>query len=110
VERVAFTAEEQNLLSSVGHASEDGWPLRFWCAKEAVAKALGQGMVGGPQTLVVKALDVDTGSVTVSLPSPPPKSWAELRRGWRCPESNNTLTVYTAREGDLIVATAWCER
>jgi phosphopantetheine--protein transferase-like protein len=101
VERVAFTPEEQELLSSVRDISENDWPLRLWCAKEAVAKALGQGMIGGPEALVVKALDVSTGSVKVSLAG-------EMAR--RCPESNNTLTVYTAREGDLIVATALCER
>jgi phosphopantetheine--protein transferase-like protein len=101
VERVAFTPEEQELLSSVRDISENDWPLRFWCAKEAVAKALGQGMIGGPQALAVKALDVGTGSVKVSLAG-------EMAR--RCPESNNMLTAYTVREGDLIVATAWCER
>jgi len=68
VERVAFTPQEQELLSSVRHASNDDWPLRFWCAKEAVAKALGQGMVAGPQALVVEALDVHTGSVKIRNP------------------------------------------
>jgi len=101
VERLAFTPEEQELLSSVRHASDDGWPLRFWCAKEAVAKALGQGMIGGPQALVVKELDAGTGTVKVSLAG-------EMAR--RCPQSNNTLTAHTARENDLIVATALCER
>jgi len=101
VEGLAFTPEEQELLSSVRHASDDGWPLRFWCAKEAVAKALGQGMIGGPQALVVKALDAVTGTVKMSLDG-------EMAR--RCPGSNNMLTVYTAREGDLIIATALCER
>jgi phosphopantetheine--protein transferase-like protein len=97
VEGLAFTSEEQELLSSVQHASKDGWLLRLWCAKEAVAKALGQGMMGGPQGLVVKGLDAHTGAVKVSLAG-------EMSR--RCPEFNNTLTAYTAREGDWIVATA----
>jgi phosphopantetheinyl transferase (holo-ACP synthase) len=40
-ERLAFTSGEQALLASVGEGGQDVWPLRLWCAKEAVAKALG---------------------------------------------------------------------
>ena len=98
VERVAFTPEEQELLSLLRDGAENSWPLRLWCAKEAVAKALGQGMIEGPQALVVKALDVQTGSVKIE------NSKSEIRN----PKS--TLTAYTAREGDLIVAIAWYER
>jgi phosphopantetheine--protein transferase-like protein len=101
MEGLAFTSEEQELLSSVRNANSDDWPLRFWCAKEAVAKALGKGMVGGPRALVVKSLDDSTGAVRVKLDG-------EMAR--RRPEFNNTLIAHTAREGDLIVATALCER
>ena len=37
---VAFTPEEENLLSSVDIPLVKEWPIRLWCAKEAVAKAL----------------------------------------------------------------------
>ncbi|HZG67887.1 MAG TPA: polyketide synthase dehydratase domain-containing protein, partial [Herpetosiphonaceae bacterium] len=102
MEQVAFTAAEQELLALVREAQSDGWPLRFWCAKEAVAKALGQGMVGGPQALVVQAVDVQSGIVQVGLAG-------ELSR--RLPEAADaTFTVLTAREGILIVALAISER
>ena len=58
-------------------------------------------MIGGPRTLVVKGLNAQTGAVKVSLAG-------EMSQ--RCPEFSDTLTAYTAREGDLIAATALCER
>jgi len=100
VEALAFTPQEQELLSSVGDAEKDGWSLRLWCAKEAVAKALGQGMVSGPQALVVQALDADSGIAQVGLTG-------ELSRRI-CKGGSLTLTAFTACEGDLIVATALC--
>jgi len=100
VEKLAFTPQERELLSSVRDAEKDGWPLQFWCAKEAVAKALGQGMVGGPQALVVQVLDADSGMVQVSLAGELPRQAREA--------DGLTLTAFTAREGDLIVATSLC--
>jgi phosphopantetheine--protein transferase-like protein len=98
VEALAFTPQERGLLSSVGDAEKDEWPLRLWCAKEAVAKALGQGMIGGPQALVVQDLDAHSGRVEVSLAG-------ELARRVR-DEDGLALTAFTAREGDLVIATS----
>jgi phosphopantetheine--protein transferase-like protein len=98
VEALAFTSRERELLSSVSGSQKDGWPLRFWCAKEAAAKALGQGMVGGPQALVVQALDTKSGIAQISLAG-------ELAH--RVREADGIiLTAFTAREGDLVVATS----
>ncbi len=99
MQKLAFSPKERELLSSVrGEEEEDRWPLRFWCAKEAVAKALGQGMVGGPQALVVEEMGPDTGTVRVGLVG-------EMAR--RFPAVNGgSMVAYTAREGDLVVATS----
>ena len=95
---LAFTPDEQSLLSSVPSIDQDSWRLRLWCAKEAVAKALGQGLVGGPQAFVVKKLDLETGTVHVGLAG-------EMAR--RLPATNERpLVVYTAQEDELIVATS----
>ena len=53
-ESVAFTPEEHSLLSSLDAPTEE-WFLRLWCAKEAVAKATGRGLVGGPGGLKIQA-------------------------------------------------------
>jgi phosphopantetheinyl transferase len=98
VQTLAFTDQERELLSSVPESQKDGWSLRFWCAKEAVAKALGQGMVGGPQALVVQALDMQSGLAQIGLAGELAHRVAE--------EDGVTLTAFTAREGDLVVATS----
>jgi acyl transferase domain-containing protein/phosphopantetheinyl transferase (holo-ACP synthase) len=65
VEELAFTTEERRLLDGTGRQAE--WQLRCWCAKEAVAKAFGLGMLGGPQALRVCSLDAEQGSVQIAL-------------------------------------------
>jgi len=101
VERLAFTQQELELLSSLRDVEKDGWPLRFWCAKEAVAKAVGQGMIGGPRALVVQALDMHSGMVQIGLAG-------ELARRVHNVDGS-TLTAFTAREGDLILAISLCK-
>lgn len=52
----AFTEHEVTLVHRMRAASgesEERWFTRFWCAKEAVAKAIGTGMRGGPRRFVV---------------------------------------------------------
>ena len=86
------------MLSSVVGADAAGWPLRLWCAKEAVAKALGQGLVGGPRGLAVTDVDPDTGIVRVL---------AVGEMAARVPElDGNPMAAYTARESDWVAATA----
>jgi phosphopantetheinyl transferase (holo-ACP synthase) len=66
-EELVFTAEERRLLEVLGSERQAEWQLRCWCAKEAVAKALGLGMLGGPQALCVRSLDVEQGVVQIAL-------------------------------------------
>ena len=97
-ERLAFTSGEQALLAAVDAGSQEVWPLRLWCAKEAVAKALGLGLVGGPQALVAERLDTAAGTVQMRLSG-------ELAA--RLPAVNGrTLVAHTTRERDLVVATS----
>jgi phosphopantetheinyl transferase len=96
----AFTDAERSLV----HAQEESFDedecfLRLWCAKEAIAKAFGRGLLGGGRGVVALGLDARTGVVEVALASEmalrfPPSRGAS----WR---------VRTAREGDLIIAIAF---
>jgi phosphopantetheinyl transferase len=76
--------------------------LRLWCAKEAAAKALGRGLIGGPQGLLARQLDASTGIVKMVLSGEMARQFPELR--------DTDLFAYTAREGDLIVASSFCRR
>jgi phosphopantetheinyl transferase/acyl carrier protein len=103
IEELAFAAEERELLSAVQGVEEDEWPLRFWCAKEAVAKALGHGMVGGPRSLVVQALDAASGVLQLGLTGEMARRAGHADGGNGHPD-DLVMTAPTAREGHLIVA------
>jgi phosphopantetheinyl transferase len=94
-EEVAFTAGERALLSSLAQSEGGDWPLRLWCAKEALGKALGCGLAAGPQAIVTQNVDVRSGVVTLRLAG-------ELAS--RFPQLAAPLTAYTAREGEFLVA------
>jgi phosphopantetheine--protein transferase-like protein len=97
-EGIAFTSEERAVLASLAETEQDEWSLRFWCAKEAVAKALGLGMIDGPQALVVKEVNADQGTMRVGL------SGVSSRRF--SGGDTRLVTAHTVREESLVVATA----
>ena len=66
-EATAFTAGERALLDRWSGASRAEWVTRFWCAKEAAAKASGLGSAGGPASAQVVDADEDTGVIHVRL-------------------------------------------
>jgi phosphopantetheinyl transferase/acyl carrier protein len=92
IEAVAFSADERSLLATLD--ADEGWPLRLWCAKEAAAKALGLGMMGGPQSLVIQAVDVGSGAARVGVAG-------ELAAHFH---DNPTLTALSLREGKFVGA------
>lgn len=100
--RIAFDEEERRLLAAVGAAGRDEWVARLWCAKEAVAKAVGQGLVEGPRSVVARAVDSIGGSITVLLSGTLRRQFPEL--------TGVGVIAQTHREGDWVVATSVCER
>ena len=50
-----------------GRAKSVEWVTRFWCAKEAAAKASGLGLAGGPASAEVVEVHEDTGIIHVRL-------------------------------------------
>lgn len=96
--RIALTQKERLLFSPVPASRRNEWVLRLWCAKEAVAKALGRGMVGGPLSLEVQNLEEDVGRVDVVLAG-------ELARHLPA-YANTVLTAYTGREGAYVFASS----
>ena len=99
-EGVAFTSQERGLLDSIGNPARQEWLTRFWCAKEAVGKALGRGLPG-PQSVIVKALDAASGVVKVVLGDRLAGEFPEL--------AGVLLAVYTTRHRDFAIASTLCE-
>ncbi len=100
-EKAAFNAAERKMLPTVP-ADRDETITRFWCAKEAVSKALGQGLVLGPHSLEVVEFDSASGDVRIEpssqLAEQLPGDWAE-----------QSLLARTIRKDDLIIATILLE-
>jgi phosphopantetheinyl transferase len=93
-EEVALTEEERGLLPSAAVESRREHALRFWCAKEASAKALGYGMLGGPASLLVRSFSVEDGRIVVELAG---------ALAQKVPDAG-FLTVDTCLDGDLVIA------
>jgi phosphopantetheinyl transferase len=99
---LAFSPAERALLAGLGADAVEEWTLRCWCAKEAVAKALGSGLTRGPQGLAVTALDPATGAIRVRLGDEMARDHRDLAEA--------PILVHTLREGDMVVATTVCEQ
>jgi acyl transferase domain-containing protein/phosphopantetheinyl transferase len=95
---LAFTSAEQALLAAMADGRQESWPLRLWCAKEAAAKALGVGLVGGPRALVADRLDAASGAVHLRLSGEMAERFPSV--------DGRVLLAHTARERDVIVATS----
>jgi phosphopantetheinyl transferase len=99
---VAFTPHERNLLDSIGNVAREEWVTRFWCAKEAVGKAIGRGLLHGPQSVLVQAVEAADEVVKVTIGDRFAGEFSEL--------AGVFLTVYTMRHRDYIIASTLCER
>jgi phosphopantetheinyl transferase len=100
-ESIAFDDEERLSLDRFG-SDRDEWIARFWCAKEAVAKALGRGLVDGSRSVAVRHADRRTGVVKVALGP----TLAGIFPEWQLA----MMIAHTVRDGDLVVAVSFCER
>ncbi|HEU4759326.1 MAG TPA: 4'-phosphopantetheinyl transferase superfamily protein, partial [Dehalococcoidia bacterium] len=101
-EEEAFAARERELLAPLRGERRDEWVMRLWCAKEAVGKGLGRGLLEGPQSVVAERLDLETGTVWTRLRGKLAADFAEL--------AETSIAAYTTRDGQYVVATTLCER
>ncbi len=69
-----FTPEELELAASAVNPSQSF--IRFWCAKEAVSKALGTGIRYSPKELTISGYQADAGTIAVRLTG----AWEEAFR------------------------------
>jgi len=101
-EKIAFTEAERALLADLGESMREEWMTRFWCAKEAVAKALGRGLMNGPRSLVVKEMNPRTGLVKIAIVGKLADEFPQF--------ANTQITAYTIRDENEIIASAILEK
>jgi malonyl CoA-acyl carrier protein transacylase/phosphopantetheinyl transferase len=101
-EEIALDQQERDLLDRfAADHDRDEAVARLWCAKEAVAKALGRGLLAGPKTLAVRKFDPQTGTAHLALGPELESLFPELR--------SSLLVAWTSRHGDEVVATTFAE-
>lgn len=99
---LAFSPHERARLEALTEEARWEWATRFWCAKEAVGKAVGQGLVDGPRGLSVEHVDWTTGRLKLKLTGALARSLPDL--------SDAFIVVYTVRRGELVIASTVCEK
>src|SRR5262249_51442599 len=70
VVETAFAPEELALLGRLPPEAVDEWTVRCWCAKEAVAMALGTGFVRSPTEVRVELIDTREGRILATPTTP----------------------------------------
>jgi acyl transferase domain-containing protein/phosphopantetheinyl transferase (holo-ACP synthase) len=98
---VAFSESERDVLAGQGLESVDEWLLRSWCAKEAVAKALGQGLSEGPGSVQIVELNQSTGAIGLQVTGRLAEGHSQL--------TSTSFIAHTNRLADMIVAVSICE-
>jgi phosphopantetheine--protein transferase-like protein len=101
IEEVAFNEKERILLSGLPEEIKEEWVLRMFCAKEAVAKAVGLGMCGNPRNLEIQTLDQHNGKVSVCVVG----ELATQLPEWRA----ISIICHTSRMDNLVVALSFIE-
>jgi phosphopantetheine--protein transferase-like protein len=88
-----FTPEELELAAGAANSSQA--VIRFWCAKEAVSKALGTGIRYSPKEMVIKSYQSDSGKLSVRLEG----AWADAFKNFK--GRDIPVTVRTMRDHAL---------
>jgi len=88
-----FTPEEQELAAQAANAAQTA--IKFWCAKEAVSKALGTGIRYSPKEMVVREFLADTGLVRMRLEG----AWVEAFKSFKGRDID--VTVRSVRDHAL---------
>ena len=88
-----FTPDELELAADAVNAAQT--LIKFWCAKEAVSKALGTGIRYSPKEMIVRDYRASSGTVAVRLEG----AWVEAFKNFR--GRDITVTVGMMREHAL---------
>ncbi len=94
-EKISMSAKERKILDTMKKNEQLEWMLRFWCAKEALGKALGTGLSLGPRSFEV----IRKEKKNILIMEPGGKMLSSL------PDSpNRRYKAYTMRSGKTIAS------
>ena len=96
IDQMMLVKEERDIAESLMGALDLEWLLRIWCSKEAVGKALGRGLPGGPGDLMLQDMDVETGMFVFHVSGSLAEIFPEIK--------GKNLSAYTLRDGDFVFA------
>ncbi len=100
----AFTRNEMALLERAAVETDeplDHWCLSAWSAEEALGKALGRGVLGGPRSVEIMGIDTSTGKISMALRGPMAKAFPTL-----APQNGHEVLIdaYRRVHGDYCIA------
>jgi phosphopantetheinyl transferase (holo-ACP synthase) len=96
IDQMTLVEEERKIAESLLGALDLEWLLRIWCSKEAVGKALGRGLPGGPGDLMIQDMDVETGMFVFHVSGKLAELFPEIK--------GKNISAYTLRDGDYVFA------
>lgn len=96
INQMDLSPDEQNKIDSNFDSLNAEWLIRIWCAKEAVAKALGRDLTAGLSGLTLKHLEVQTGMLHLEISEKSEKLDTQFSR--------KPIIAYSWRDADLIMA------
>ncbi len=100
----AFNSHERALIEAAARgagAPVDQWRLSAWAAKEAVGKALGKGVLGGPRSIEVLAVDAQQGRLSLILKGPMAKAFPRYASA---PGHERRLDAFCRIRGPHVIA------
>jgi acyl transferase domain-containing protein/phosphopantetheinyl transferase (holo-ACP synthase) len=96
IDQMTLVEEEREIAESLLGSLDLEWLLRIWCSKEAVGKALGRGLPGGPGDLMLQDMDVEIGMFVFHVSGSLAEIFPEIK--------GKNLSAYTLRDGDFVFA------
>jgi acyl transferase domain-containing protein/4'-phosphopantetheinyl transferase EntD len=105
-----FNDAERELLASAAKTAKEPvehWHLSGWCAKEAVGKALGTGVIGSPRDVRITSIDAVSGRIGVELQGRMATAYLErLNRSGKKP----VIHAYRRIKGQRLIALCLLEK
>lgn len=96
VDVIAFSGEEKRILGACAGEAKNERLLKFWCAKEALGKALGSGMAWDPRNLIVRYISRKNDVLKLSLERDLAKRFPEY--------AGRLLSTFVGSDEDLVYA------